>query len=48
MRCATNTLRILKLKSRTAIAYLFCAFEITDVVSTRASTIAVAVPATGV
>jgi hypothetical protein len=48
MRSATHTLRISKLKSRPAIVYFFCAFEIMDAVSTRASTIAIAVPGTGV
>ena len=48
MRSTTQTLRILKLKSRTAVAYLFCAFEIMDVVSRPASAMTVAVPGTGV
>jgi hypothetical protein len=48
MPSATHTLRRLKLKSSTAIVYLFCAFEMMDVVSTQASAIAVAVPGTGV
>jgi hypothetical protein len=47
MRSATHTLRILKLKSPKAMGYLFCAFEIMDVVSTQASTIAVAERALG-